>query len=233
MNKKLITGICLSVAAVIVIIVAIFAVSSSIKPSEPKDPETSSVTQGSQQTNASETDSKTQDGVAETHSSGQSNGSGSSSSQGSSDGSSSTSSGSSSSQGEVTTPPVEAEKGENFSVPIVIKENPGMVMAHIEIRYDANKFEYQGYGKGNIFKDYDIVDNKKGKISLVTYSEDSLFVDTDRNGTLIALNFKAKPNVEAGEYKITVTKPATDVMFVNAAEQEVTARVYGKSIIVK
>lgn len=214
MNKKLITTVAIAVAAVIVIVLAVFAVIKGIKPAnKPQEDNPSS------QISSQGTDSGTENDKTPSADSGTENG-----------GSQNTGSEGQTSE---TASTVETHKGKIVEVPVVIKDNPGIVMANFDVEYDAQKFEYTGYKGGTLFKDYEINAAQKGKITLVVYSNDKLWSDTNSNGTVITLKFKVKDNVEAGEYAVTVKRPAGDVMLINAAEQEVSANLFAKAIVVK
>ncbi len=213
MNKKLITTVAIAVAAVIVIVLAVFAVIKGIKPANKPQEDDPSSQISSQGTDSGVENDKTPD-------SGTENGGGSQNTD---------------SEGQIseTASTVETHKGKIVEVPVVIKDNPGIVMANFDVEYDAQKFEYTGYKGGTLFKDYEINAAQKGKITLVVYSNDKLWSDTNSNGTVITLKFKVKDNVEAGEYAVTVKRPAGDVMLINAAEQEVSANLFAKAIVVK
>ena len=98
---------------------------------------------------------------------------------------------------------VEAEAGQNVSVTVSMKNNPGIVSTKVEVGYDASVLEFVGAEDGDF--------NVKG----YSYSDDTRnpFIinwcwangDNETTELLATLTFKIKDDAAAGTYPLTLT----------------------------
>lgn len=114
-----------------------------------------------------------------------------------------------------------------IEVPIMITKNTkGFYAGQFAFSYDANALTYIDYGKGNLFDEYEVVNNS-GKISCIINSTE--LKDIKGDGKLIVLKFKAKTGAKAGDYKITVDSSTMG----SIDEKLVTPTVSGGIITIK
>ncbi len=100
------------------------------------------------------------------------------------------------------------EKKEIITVPVLLKENPGVNAGFVEYSYDSSVFTYVDYDEGEVFDNYS-VNPTNGKIAVLfekNNSSDGKVIDTDKTGRLITLKFTVNEKAKAGTYEIKVTK---------------------------
>lgn len=85
----------------------------------------------------------------------------------------------------VTVGTVTAKPGDTVQVPVSYTGNPGTMGVQLEIEYDGEALTYLGYDRGDIISDCEVSETN-GKLTLIGINDN----DTDKNGTLIYLNFK-------------------------------------------
>lgn len=92
--------------------------------------------------------------------------------------------------------------GNEVSVPIVVKNNPGIAMADLKVEYDSNALTFLSVENGTVFAQSELIES---------YASGSpypiLFVSTagnhTGNGTLITLRFRVNADCAGGTYPLT------------------------------
>lgn len=112
---------------------------------------------------------------------------------------------------------IEAERGKEISVPIELKNNPGIAASAIEFKYDTDKLEYIGYTPGEVFENYRFIEK-----------EDSVWFtniengDVKKDGIIFYLKFKVKNDAVLGGTEIKID--VNDESFVNFDEEFVNLK---------
>lgn len=89
--------------------------------------------------------------------------------------------------------------GEEVVVPILIKENPGIMAVTVSVTYDPTALEYVGYYYGNVFNDYTIAAHPDRKLIRVVICETR---NKKNDGRIISFRFKVSKNAKAELTKI-------------------------------
>ncbi len=98
---------------------------------------------------------------------------------------------------------VSVKAGDNFTIPVKLKSNPGIWGIQLSIEYDAEKFKVSACSNGKIFDDFNYSDDGNGTLRLLIMT--SKLKNISKNGSLCNLVLTALDNVEAGEYEFRVT----------------------------
>ena len=130
-------------------------------------------------------------------------------------------------KGNVTIGEYEGKKGDVIDVPIKMTKNPGILAGMFVFEYDDTALEYVDFEDGNILDEYE-VNAKDGKVSCVISA--SGLENSDKNGTLIVLQFKVKDGAKAGDYTI---KYSADSQISNYDEQWIKPQISDGKITVK
>jgi len=92
---------------------------------------------------------------------------------------------------------VKTSPGKEVSIPVIVKNNPGIASFQFEVEYDSNVLEWTGIEKSDLSGSWD-----------VAVDESILWVDSDNyteDGTLFTLIFQVKEEATAGTTNVTVT----------------------------
>lgn len=116
--------------------------------------------------------------------------------------------------------------GTEFSVPVTIADNPGIVGATFAPVYDSSVFEYVSFTKGNALGGTFEEDKSSGNVN---YSAASSDVDDTGNGTVGTYTFKVKESAEPGDYSIGISSDD----FSNAALDDVNVNLVSGSVTVE
>ena len=84
--------------------------------------------------------------------------------------------------------------GEEVVVPVLIKENPGIMAVTISVTYEPDALEYVGYYYGNVFNDYTIAAHPDRKLVRVVICETR---NKKTDGKIISLRFNVKKDAKA------------------------------------
>lgn len=101
---------------------------------------------------------------------------------------------------------VKATPGSTVVVPILVKNNPGIIAAKIGIKYDTSKLTLISAKDNNLFG-YETVSFSNNTNSMpywITWEDYSAFDNYVNNGTVVYVTFKVKENVELGMTPITI-----------------------------
>ncbi len=91
--------------------------------------------------------------------------------------------------------------GDSVIVPITIENNPALMACAISITYNTSALEYEDFYKGDVFKDYTVVNfTNRSTIRFVNCESK----ENSADGTLLSLQFKIKDNAEWDFHKITI-----------------------------
>ncbi len=91
--------------------------------------------------------------------------------------------------------------GDEVVVPVLIKENPGIMAITISVTYDPAALEYFSYYYGNVFNDYTVAAHPDRKLVRVVICETR---NKRTDGKIISLRFKVKKGAKAQLTPITV-----------------------------
>ena len=97
-----------------------------------------------------------------------------------------------------------AQPNETVSVPVELKNNPGLWCVHLEIAFDEATFDFAGVTSGDVF----VVtgDNASAADGIVTVFIDNATMDNNTsNGVAFYLNFTVKAPITVGEYDLVVS----------------------------
>ena len=102
---------------------------------------------------------------------------------------------------QITIPTVNVKPGEEVSVPITIKNNPGLNNLSVVLSYDVDKFTLVSTKNGDVFLDKEFDEELKddGSCKFTWISS----TDNTCDGVLVTMTFKAADSIEEGEYNIT------------------------------
>lgn len=101
---------------------------------------------------------------------------------------------------------VKATPGSTVVVPILVKNNPGIIAAKIGIKYDTSKLTLINVKDNNLFG-YETVSFSNNTDSMpywITWEDYSAFDNYADNGTVVYVTFKVKENAELGMTPITI-----------------------------
>ncbi len=96
-----------------------------------------------------------------------------------------------------------AKAGEEITVPITLKKNPGVWGLQLHFDYDKDALTYVGISNKEFFDEYDVnINNGMGIIN--TYQSDITTVNKD--GTVAELTFKINPDTKPGKYTLKIAE---------------------------
>lgn len=108
---------------------------------------------------------------------------------------------------------VAAQKGDNVSVRVLIKNNPGIWGMDLKISYDKSALTLESVENGDFYSDTEWTPgNLKSDIYILSYEADGLYDITKESGTLAVLNFKVRDTAAEGDYFINATYNAGDII---------------------
>lgn len=113
---------------------------------------------------------------------------------------------------------VKAKPGDTVQVPVKYTGNPGTMGILLDIEYDAGAVKYLAADRGDIIPDCE-VSGADGRLSLIAVANE----DTDKDGTLVYLNFKVNENA-SGETEIKLKLGENAVCNYNEEAISVTAK---------
>lgn len=96
-----------------------------------------------------------------------------------------------------------AECGEETTVAINIRDNPGIIAFSIKITYDTERLELVNVGEGD-FKGLHTSQSYAASPYIISWS-DATSPDNKTNGTVASLVFKVKDDAEAGDAQISLS----------------------------
>ncbi len=105
----------------------------------------------------------------------------------------------------ITVSNASAVAGQTFSVPVVISNNPGIVMMALTVDYDSSALELVGVTDGGILGTPMHSANFTADPYILCWSNPTISQDITANGTIATLNFKVKDGAAEGTYPITVS----------------------------
>lgn len=91
--------------------------------------------------------------------------------------------------------------GDEVVVPVLIKENPGIMAVTISVTYDPTALEYVSHYYGNVFDDYTIANHTDRKLVRVVICG---ITNKRKDGTIISLKFRVTKDAKAELTPITV-----------------------------
>lgn len=112
----------------------------------------------------------------------------------------------------VTVENIETSRGKEILVPVVLKNNPGIMASAFEINYNTDVLEYNGYTEGDVFENYKFIE-KENSIFFTNIENG----DVKKDGVIFNLKFKVKENASLGDTKIDIN--ITNQSFVNYNEE--------------
>lgn len=124
----------------------------------------------------------------------------------------------------VTVDDIETARGNTFSIPITLNNNPGISSSAIEFLYNTDKLVYLGYEEGNVFENY-YFKQTEDSIQFINIEEG----DIKKNGLLFKLKFRVKDDAVLGDTEVKIN--VNDECFVNMEEKFVTGVKGGNSVI--
>ena len=123
----------------------------------------------------------------------------------------------------ITLPAIEAKAGDEIAVPVLLKNNPGLVSAKVKIGFDASALELVGYEYGDLPESgYNKVNIAKNPVTI-----NYCYGDAEENFTdelLATLNFRVKDDAVSGVYALTLTYDEDD--FFTFGDASVSENVY-------
>lgn len=105
-------------------------------------------------------------------------------------------------QATIAMPDVTGEPGDLITVPILLKNNPGLCSAKVWVGYDAAALELVSYEIGDFYEDgysWSVIDRNPFCVAYVDVSQDY------RYEQLATLTFKVKDDADLGVYPLTLT----------------------------
>ena len=123
----------------------------------------------------------------------------------------------------ITVETVEAKAGDTVEVKVLISNNPGIWGLKVKIAYDRSALTLTAVENGDFFADSEWT---KGKLDKETYTLSygaNDFADiTTVSGTLATLTFSVSDTAEAGDYDMTVSYVAGDIINANLDDVDFT-----------
>lgn len=126
----------------------------------------------------------------------------------------------------ITVENIEAKRGKEISVPIILNNNPGIAASAIEFLYNTDKLTYTGYEEGEVFEDYYFFETKNSlRFSNIENG------DSKKTGVMFTLKFKVKEDAVLGDTEIKVN--INDESFANFDEEFVKVEGGNAAITIK
>lgn len=125
------------------------------------------------------------------------------------------------------------EAGEEFTVEVTLKDNPGIISYHILLEYDSDVFEVTGFENGHFSKDEAAEKGtsenapSNGPFENNPFSflwHDATHGNYTSNGTLAIVTFKVKNDAKPGTYEIKPTQNDGDFFNSNFDDQPFTTK---------
>ncbi|MBQ7565703.1 MAG: hypothetical protein IJT18_01165 [Oscillospiraceae bacterium] len=129
----------------------------------------------------------------------------------------------------VTVQSVRGRAGTSVTVPITISDNPGIACARFAVRYDSSALTLEAISTGDTFTSLTFTQPGDLTADPINLLWDGLHNDTT-NGTIAELTFAIANDALEGDYPITVTYDADDV--INETPQNVPVTVVNGAVTV-
>ncbi len=92
--------------------------------------------------------------------------------------------------------------GDEVTVPVTFKENPGVWAISLMLGYDETALTYVEYTEGDIFDEYDVYADSGMFRSLFNASG---ITNVKGNGNVVDITFKINEDAQPGDYELTIT----------------------------
>ncbi len=113
----------------------------------------------------------------------------------------------------ITLSKVQAEKGGTVSVTVSITNNPGIWGMDLRISYDKSVLTLDSVDNGDFFSSSEWTKgNLTGEVYILSYEASELANITTESGTLATLNFSVNDTAADGDYTITASYNAGDII---------------------
>lgn len=134
--------------------------------------------------------------------------------------------------GEITLESVVAENGESVSMNVVFQNNPGIWGMDLRISYDKSALTLTSVENGDFFQDAEWTKgNLNADVYILSYEASALENITTSSGTLATLNFKVSDTAVAGDYTVTASYSAGDI--INVSFDDINPSITNGKITVK
>lgn len=118
--------------------------------------------------------------------------------------------------GEITLESVTAENGESVSMDVLFQNNPGIWGMDLRISYDKSALTLTSVENGDFFQDTEWTPgNLNADTYILSYEASGLEDITTPSGTLATLNFMVSESATAGNYTVSASYRAGDIINVN------------------
>lgn len=134
--------------------------------------------------------------------------------------------------GEITFESVTAENGESVSMDVLFQNNPGIWGMDLRISYDKSALTLTSVENGDFFQDAEWTKgNLNADVYILSYEASALENITTSSGTLATLNFTVSDTAAAGNYAVTASYNAGDI--INVSFDDINPSITNGKITVK
>lgn len=134
--------------------------------------------------------------------------------------------------GEITLESVTAENGESVSMDVLFQNNPGIWGMDLRISYDKSALTLTSVENGDFFQDAEWTKgNLNADVYILSYEASALENITTSSGTLATLNFTVSDTAAAGDYTVTASYNAGDI--INVSFDDINPSITNGKITVK
>lgn len=134
--------------------------------------------------------------------------------------------------GEITLESVTAENGESVSMDVLFQNNPGIWGMDLRISYDKSALTLTSVENGDFFQDAEWTKgNLNADVYILSYEASALENITTSSGTLATLNFTVSDTATAGDYTVTASYNAGDI--INVSFDDINPSITNGKITVK
>ena len=134
--------------------------------------------------------------------------------------------------GEITLESVTAENGESVSMDVLFQNNPGIWGMDLRISYDKSALTLTSVENGEFFQDAEWTKgNLNADVYILSYEASALENITTSSGTLATLNFTVSDTAAAGDYTVTASYNAGDI--INVSFDDINPSITNGKITVK
>lgn len=132
----------------------------------------------------------------------------------------------------ITLESIETENGEEVAIRVMIENNPGIWGMDLKISYDKNALTLTSVNNGDFYQDSEWTEgNLSSDVYILSYEASGFDNITAESGTLATLNFKVSENASAGDYAVTASYNAGDI--INVSFDDIDFNIINGKITVK
>ena len=127
---------------------------------------------------------------------------------------------------------IEVESGENVAIKVLIENNPGIWGMDLKVSYDKSALTLTSVDNGDFYQASEWTKgNLNADVYILSYEASAFDNITTQSGTLATLNFKVSDTAVAGDYAVTASYNAGDI--INVSFDDITFNITNGKVTVK